>query len=148
MTLLNLTVNARDAMPDGGQIVIATQEEVLRAGDGSRLKPGAYICLTVRDTGDGMDEETLRRAMEPFFTTKGPGKGTGPWPVHGARCRRTIRRMVYAAKPEGRRHDRRALAAGRGRQAPAIGSKRRGRPSDAVDQAALVVLAVDDDGSC
>jgi PAS domain S-box-containing protein len=77
MVILNLAVNARDAMPDGGQIVIATREEILRAGDGTRLKPGAYICLTVRDTGTGMDEATLRRAMEPFFTTKGPGKGTG-----------------------------------------------------------------------
>ena len=77
MILLNLTVNARDAMPDGGQIVIAAREEVLRPGEGSRLKPGAYVCLTVRDTGIGMDEATLRRAMEPFFTTKGPGKGTG-----------------------------------------------------------------------
>ena len=60
MILLNLTVNARDAMPEGGQIVIATREEVLRPEDGSRLKPGAYICLTVRDTGTGMDEETLQ----------------------------------------------------------------------------------------
>jgi PAS domain S-box-containing protein len=77
MVILNLTVNARDAMPDGGQIVIATREEILSTGDGSRLKPGAYTCLTVRDTGTGMDEATLRRAMEPFFTTKGPGKGTG-----------------------------------------------------------------------
>ena len=77
MILLNLVVNARDAMPDGGQIVIATREEVLREGDGSRLKPGSYICLSVSDTGTGMDEETLKRAMEPFFTTKGLGKGTG-----------------------------------------------------------------------
>ena len=77
MILLNLTVNARDAMPDGGRIVIATREEILRAGDGNRLKPGSYICLTVTDTGSGMDEVTLRRAMEPFFTTKGLGKGTG-----------------------------------------------------------------------
>src|SRR5215212_1407731 len=77
MILLNLTVNARDAMPNGGQIVIATREEVLRPGAGTRLKPGTYICLTVRDTGVGMDQATLRRAMEPFFTTKGPGKGTG-----------------------------------------------------------------------
>ena len=53
MILLNLTVNARDAMPDGGRIVIATREEVLRPDDGSRLKPGAYICLTVTDTGIG-----------------------------------------------------------------------------------------------
>ena len=75
MILLNLTVNARDAMPDGGQIVIATREEVLQAGN--QLKPGTYICLTVSDTGTGMDEGTLARAMEPFFTTKGIGKGTG-----------------------------------------------------------------------
>ncbi len=77
MILLNLTVNARDAMPDGGRIIIATREEILRAGGGNRLKPGSYICLTVTDTGSGMDEVTLRRAMEPFFTTKGLGKGTG-----------------------------------------------------------------------
>src|SRR5712672_3271021 len=77
MILLNLAVNARDAMPNGGQIVIAMQEKVLRKGDGTRLKPGAYICLTVQDTGEGMDENTLQRAMEPFFTTKGVGKGTG-----------------------------------------------------------------------
>jgi len=77
MILLNLTVNARDAMPDGGQIVIAIRDEVIRGQDGSRLKPGSYICLTVSDNGAGMDEETLRRATEPFFTTKGPGKGTG-----------------------------------------------------------------------
>ena len=77
MILLNLTVNARNAMPERGQIVIATREEVLRPQDDSRLKPGTYICLTVSDTGTGMDEETLKRATEPFFTTKGVGKGTG-----------------------------------------------------------------------
>jgi hypothetical protein len=77
MMLLNLAVNARDAMPGGGLIVIATEEKVLHKGDDSRLKPGIYICLSVRDTGEGMDEATLQRAMEPFFTTKGLGKGTG-----------------------------------------------------------------------
>ena len=77
MILLNLAVNARDAMPDGGQIIIATREEVLLPDTGNRLKPGTYLCLTVRDTGHGMDEETLKRAIEPFFTTKGIGKGTG-----------------------------------------------------------------------
>ena len=51
MILLNLTVNARDAMPNGGQIVIATRDEVLRPGEDNRLNPGAYVCLTVRDTG-------------------------------------------------------------------------------------------------
>jgi CheY-like chemotaxis protein/two-component sensor histidine kinase len=76
MALLNLAVNARDAMPDGGQIVIAIREEVVTAGH-ARLNPGTYLCLTVRDTGIGMDVATLGRAIEPFFTTKGPGKGTG-----------------------------------------------------------------------
>jgi CheY-like chemotaxis protein/two-component sensor histidine kinase len=77
MVLLNLMVNARDAMPDGGEIVVATREETVAVGDGIGLKPGPYICLSVSDTGEGMDEDTLRRAVEPFFTTKGPGKGTG-----------------------------------------------------------------------
>jgi CheY-like chemotaxis protein len=77
MILLNLVVNARDAMPRGGEIVVATRDEILREQDGTRLKPGSYICLTVSDNGEGMDEVTLRRATEPFFTTKGTGKGTG-----------------------------------------------------------------------
>jgi PAS domain S-box-containing protein len=77
MALLNLTVNARDAMPQGGQIIIAANEEAVSAGNASNMKPGRYVRLSVTDTGEGMDEETLRHATEPFFTTKGPGKGTG-----------------------------------------------------------------------
>jgi len=77
MVVLNLVVNARDAMPDGGQIVIAEREETVLSGQTAVLKPGHYVCLSVRDSGSGMDEETLRRATEPFFTTKGVGKGTG-----------------------------------------------------------------------
>src|SRR5436305_11149878 len=75
MALLNLAVNARDAMTEGGQIVIAARQQEIGMGNG--LKPGSYVCLSVSDTGLGMDEATLRRATEPFFTTKGPGKGTG-----------------------------------------------------------------------
>ncbi|QFR33029.1 MHYT domain-containing protein [Ancylobacter sp. TS-1] len=83
LALLNLAVNARDAMPDGGTITIAAGERVVAVGDadaeaGSEaLRPGRYFCLSVSDTGAGMDEETLARAAEPFFTTKGVGKGTG-----------------------------------------------------------------------
>ncbi len=75
LALLNLAVNARDAMPNGGTITIAAHE-----ADGSgagRLPPRRYVCLSVRDDGAGMDAETLGRAREPFFTTKGVGKGTG-----------------------------------------------------------------------
>ena len=77
MALLNLAVNARDAMPDGGRIVIAAREEDISEENKLALSPGRYVCLSVEDGGSGMDADTLRRAAEPFFTTKGPGKGTG-----------------------------------------------------------------------
>jgi PAS domain S-box-containing protein len=77
MALLNLAVNARDAMPDGGTLTIAACRRSVGATDATGLAPGQYIRLSVGDTGCGMDEDTLRRAIEPFFSTKGVGKGTG-----------------------------------------------------------------------
>jgi PAS domain S-box-containing protein len=77
MALLNLSVNARDAMSDGGTLRITTESETIGADHPSGLPPGSYIRLSVADTGVGMDEETLSRAIEPFFSTKGVGKGTG-----------------------------------------------------------------------
>jgi PAS domain S-box-containing protein len=76
LALLNLAVNARDAMPDGGPVIIAAREE-LGPPAGSGLSRGAYVCLSVMDQGVGMNEDTLAKATEPFFTTKGVGKGTG-----------------------------------------------------------------------
>src|ERR1700730_325487 len=75
LALINLAVNARDAMPQGGSLTIACHDEA----DGKRvgLPGGPYVCVTVIDTGEGMSEVTLARAQEPFFTTKGIGKGTG-----------------------------------------------------------------------
>jgi C4-dicarboxylate-specific signal transduction histidine kinase/ActR/RegA family two-component response regulator len=77
LVLLNMMVNARDAMPLGGAITISARAEIVGAGGASGLKPGSYVCITVTDTGLGMDAATLARATEPFFTTKGVGKGTG-----------------------------------------------------------------------
>ena len=77
MALLNLVVNARDAMPDGGAITISAQQHTVGANDALGLTPGNYVALRITDTGVGMDAETLARAAEPFFTTKGVGKGTG-----------------------------------------------------------------------
>ncbi|SEM50104.1 Signal transduction histidine kinase [Luteibacter sp. UNCMF331Sha3.1] len=74
--LLNLAVNARDAMDGVGTIVIATSETWVKDSDGPVL-PGHYVRLSLSDTGSGMDDATLKRATEPFFTTKGVGKGTG-----------------------------------------------------------------------
>jgi CheY-like chemotaxis protein len=77
VALLNLAVNARDAMPEGGRFSISASERVLLPGEGDGLNPGIYVCLSVTDTGIGMDATTLSRAAEPFFTTKEVGKGTG-----------------------------------------------------------------------
>ncbi|HEV7384941.1 MAG TPA: PAS domain S-box protein, partial [Phenylobacterium sp.] len=77
IALLNLALNARDAMPDGGRITIEATEETLEGVGGIGLPAGAYVRLAVIDEGAGMDEATLARATEPFFTTKGVGKGTG-----------------------------------------------------------------------
>jgi PAS domain S-box-containing protein len=77
MAILNLSVNARDAMPDGGTLTIAAAAEQVGLGHRSKLQDGDYVRLSVADTGLGMDEETLARAIEPFFSTKGIGKGTG-----------------------------------------------------------------------
>lgn len=77
MALLNLAVNARDAMPDGGMLHITARSETVVSAEVGAIAPGHYIRLSVGDSGFGMDEETRRRAIEPFFSTKGVGKGTG-----------------------------------------------------------------------
>ncbi len=80
-TVLNLAVNARDAMPDGGRLRLATSrvvvDEAFCRQQGMSLSPGPYIQVSVADTGVGMSEEVCSRIFEPFFTTKGIGKGTG-----------------------------------------------------------------------
>ncbi|TAV00245.1 hybrid sensor histidine kinase/response regulator [Rhizobium ruizarguesonis] len=76
MAILNLVVNARDAMPSGGRIVLRASEESLPSGEGP-LSPGRYVRIAVIDEGEGMDAKTLEQAITPFFTTKGVGKGTG-----------------------------------------------------------------------
>jgi PAS domain S-box-containing protein len=82
LAILNLVVNARDAMETGGALLITAQAHTLKAENdiaefGAELGNGHYVCLTISDTGSGMDDDTVKRAIEPFFTTKGIGKGTG-----------------------------------------------------------------------
>jgi signal transduction histidine kinase len=77
--LLNLALNARDAMPDGGMLRIEARNVMVEAGDAERhtIQPGDHVVIEIGDTGVGMEADTARRAFEPFFTTKGVGKGTG-----------------------------------------------------------------------
>jgi len=78
--IMNLVINARDAMPDGGSLLIKTEEKSITADkQGLYLEDriGSFVCISVKDAGCGMDEEILARIFEPFFTTKGMGRGTG-----------------------------------------------------------------------
>jgi len=143
MALLNLVVNARDAMPDGGQISIVAQDRIVAAGD--RLDPGRYVILSITDTGTGMDAATLDKAMEPFFTTKGVGKGTGlglPM-VHGLAEQLGGRFVLESESGKGTTASLWLPAAAANDIAsavadPATGEGRPARP--------LLILAVDDDG--
>ena len=137
--VLNLVVNARDAMPQGGTIIIGAKEAML----GDAPAGGRYVCLSVTDSGEGMDAETLARATEPFFTTKGVGKGTGlglPM-VHGVAQQSGGRFILKSEK-------------GRGTTAeiwlPCAPAAAAGQPAPAVPMAQpfaqpRVVMVVDDD---
>ncbi len=90
--LLNLVLNARDAMPNGGRITLSTRnasDSLCHSGE-SKSQVGQWVELTVADSGDGMDAETLDRAFEPFFTTKNPGRGNG---LGLATARRLVRQQ-------------------------------------------------------
>ena len=144
MALLNLAVNARDAMPDGGPIVFAAREEQVSADKENALKAGKYVCISVTDAGEGMDKATLTHAMEPFFTTKGVGRGTGLGlsMVHGMTEQSGGRFLLTSQKGKGTVAELWLPVAKQGTQADSVvthvAAENSARP--------LVVLAVDDDG--
>ena len=145
MALLNLAVNARDAMPGGGSIVIAAREETVTAGSAGKLKAGRYVCLSMQDTGEGMDKATLARAMEPFFTTKGVGRGTGLGlsMIHGMTEQSGGRFVLKSRKGAGTTAEIWLPAA---KPAKAADDAERSAKDNAPRTRPLVVLAVDDDG--
>jgi PAS domain S-box-containing protein len=140
LALLNLAVNARDAMPQGGRILIAAREEEAVAG--GDLRPGGYICLSVIDDGEGMDEATLARATEPFYTTKGIGKGTGLGlsMAHGFAEQCGGKLVLRSRAGEGT-----AVELWLPVAEPASAEEPATAPRAATTTRAMVVLAVDDD---
>jgi len=107
LAILNLCVNARDAMPQGGPLTIVTDEVAVGPGSPLRLGPGLYVHLSVIDAGSGMDPETLARAVEPFYSTKETGRGTGLGlsMVHGLAAQLGGGFLLSSAPGEGTRAD-------------------------------------------
>jgi PAS domain S-box-containing protein len=143
MALLNLAVNARDAMPQGGPIVIAARPETVALARG-RLQPGEYVCISVTDTGEGMDEDTLARAIDPFFTTKEVGKGTGlglPM-VHGLAEHSGGQLILRSQKGRGTTAELWLPAAKKTEEATEAETPAR---APAKEHRRLIVLVVDDD---
>ncbi|WP_245479360.1 PAS domain-containing sensor histidine kinase, partial [Mesorhizobium sp. M7A.F.Ca.CA.001.16.1.1] len=144
LALLNLCVNARDAMPGGGTIVISTRMEQVGESKEAGLAPGPYVCLSVADAGEGMDEETLARATEPFFTTKGVGKGTGLGlsMVHGMTEQMGGRLVLKSSRGTGTTAELWlpiATASSEVARGPDVLAE------EAIETASLRILAVDDD---
>jgi PAS domain S-box-containing protein len=142
MALLNLAVNARDAMLQGGTLTIGARAEDVSAGHRTTLPTGRYVCLSVTDTGEGMDEGTLARAIEPFFTTKGVGKGSGLGlsMVHGLAEQLEGKLILKSKRGEGTTAEIWLPTSEIGETAPVAP-----RDNDAVNINPGVILAVDDD---
>lgn len=143
LAILNLCVNARDAMPQGGALTIVSEQVAIGPRSEPKLSPGLYLRLSVIDTGLGMDEATLSRAVEPFYSTKETGRGTGLGlsMVHGLAAQLGGAFALTSAPGEGTRADlylpvaeEQAVSDPAARRAP---SQAAGRP--------LTILLVDDE---
>jgi PAS domain S-box-containing protein len=145
LAMLNLAVNARDAMPGGGELVISARNETVAAGH-PKLAPRDYVRLTIKDCGSGMSPETLLRATEPFFTTKGTGKGTGlglPM-VHGLAAQSGGQFVLESTEGVGTTAEL-WLPAARLADVPVAATEAAPAERAGFDAQPLVVLAVDDD---
>lgn len=143
LAILNLTVNARDAMPNGGPLTILADEVAMGPGSEPRLKPGLYVRLSVIDAGCGMEAEALVRAIEPFYSTKEVGQGTGLGlsMVHGLAGQLGGGFALTSAPGEGTRVD---LYLPVAKNAPALQPRPAAEPSRSSSRH-LHVLLVDDE---
>ena len=146
MALLNVLINARDAMPRGGKVTVGTtlMRDTSRT-EAHHVPPGSYVVICVIDNGEGMAPEVLRRATEPFFTTKGPGTGLGLAMVHGF-VQQSHGRLEIESEP-GRGTTVRMifpLAADTAAPAPAPAAEGAGQEEPGGHGKALTVLLVED----
>ena len=141
LAILNLCVNARDAMPAGGRLTVAVEPVTLATGEVPQVPSGRYLRLSVIDTGIGMDAATLARAVEPFYSTKEVGKGTGLGlsMVHGLASQLGGGFRLTSAPGEGTRVD---LWLPASEQAP---DDRRAAPVEVAASVRLSILLVDDE---
>ena len=144
LAILNLTVNARDAMPNGGPLTILAEEVAIGPGAEPRLKPGLYIQLSVIDAGCGMDADALARAVEPFYSTKEVGQGTGLGlsMVHGLAAQLGGGFSLISAPGEGTRADLFLPIAG---TAAAVQKRIAAEPAKSVGRRLSVLLVDDED---
>ena len=112
LAVLNLVVNARDAMPGGGLLTISAASELVQMGERLDLSPGSYVRLSVKDTGTEIDQATLARAIEPFFQPTGSVRVQKTWPLHGARPRFPAKRRAFDLQPAKRRLSDQFMATG------------------------------------
>jgi PAS domain S-box-containing protein len=142
LALLNLATNARDAMPDGGTVIINAEPQVVLELGHADLPAGRYVCLSLIDSGEGMDAQTLASARDPFFTTKGLGKGTGLGlsMVHGYMEQLGGRFILKSAKAQGTKAELWIPVAVEG-----VTSKPLYPPAEPISVPRLSVLVVDDD---
>ena len=142
LALLNLATNARDAMPDGGTVIISAEPQVVLELGHADLPAGRYVCLSLIDSGEGMDAQTLASARDPFFTTKGLGKGTGLGlsMVHGYMEQLGGRFVLNSKKAHGTTAELWIPVAAEG-----VVSKPLYSPAEPITVPRLSVLVVDDD---
>jgi PAS domain S-box-containing protein len=142
--ILNLGINGRDAMPGGGMLALGAVEKTISTGQLDGLPGGPYVCLFVRDSGEGMDTETLEKATTPFFTTKGVGKGTGLGlsMVQGMVAQTGGHLHLISALNQGTTAEL-YLPVATGMQAAVPGTTEKAAASS--DRRLLTILAVDDD---
>ena len=148
--LLNLAINARDAMPQGGRLTFSTEnvtlDDVFCRKHGRDLKPGRYVQVAIADTGVGMDKDTLARLFEPFFTTKGVGKGTGLGLASVYGCVKQHHGTIVVYSEPGHGTVFRMVLPAAGVQAPAVAEPEAASTPPKPRQPARILLAEDEEG--